>query len=144
MLLGYDSVQPSPAVFHQTPPDESVEMNRTCSYCKCLIESGEQKCKNCGGPVGPEDCIAEDYRHCPYCSRKLLALGSPACSFCGRRLPEDYVKAREADLRRIEGISEGSGDAEVNRKVDELIHETARRERGRSSLLDLLDLTDLL
>jgi hypothetical protein len=48
---------------------------------------------------------ALDYRRCPFCSRKLLALASPACSYCGRRLPQEYIAAHEADLRRMDGVT---------------------------------------
>jgi hypothetical protein len=42
-----------------------------------------------------------------------LALASPACSYCGRRLPKDYIKARTEDLQRIGRIVELVEEAEV-------------------------------
>jgi hypothetical protein len=61
-------------------------------------------------------------------------------------LPEDYIEAREADLRRIAEIRSDIADTDVNRKVDELIRHSARESR-EDSLLDILNisnLTDLL
>ena len=55
------------------------------------------------------------------CHRKLLALASPACNYCGRRLPDEYIEARESDLKRIEDVVEGNVTSEMRRKVDELI-----------------------
>jgi hypothetical protein len=78
------------------------------------------------------------------CHRKLLAMGSPACSYCGQRLPSEYIKAREADLKRITG-DEPAGSSEPGRKIDEFFSEAGRRKRGRSSSgLDVLDITSLL
>ena len=42
-------------------------------------------------------------------------MGSPACSYCGRRLPEAFLKARDADLHRITEIS-GEHRANDDRK----------------------------
>ena len=78
-----------------------------CDYCESLIADGVTKCVNCGAPVIRDSSSLADYRFCPVCHRKLLALGSPACSYCGRRLPDEYIRAREEDLKRItevEGI----------------------------------------
>ncbi|MEK6300999.1 MAG: hypothetical protein AABO41_09785 [Acidobacteriota bacterium] len=60
-------------------------------------------------------------------------------------MPEDYIEAREADLKRIAEVSSG-GDPGVNRKVDELIRHSVRQGR-EESLLDILtagNFTDLL
>ena len=119
-------------------------MTLTCEYCSSSISEGEKNCGSCGAPVTNESAPL-NFRACPFCHRKLLALASPACSYCGRRLPEQYIKAREADLKRIAEINEGSDARDIVRKVDELISQTARK-RGRGSSLDLLDvnrLTDL-
>jgi hypothetical protein len=61
-------------------------------------------------------------------------------------LPQDYIEAREADLRRIAEIRSDSADKDVNRKVGELIRHSASEGR-EDSLLDILNigsLTDLL
>jgi hypothetical protein len=118
-------------------------MAKACEYCKGLSEDDALKCQNCGAPL-TTDCSADvDYRTCPYCRRKLLALASPACNHCGRRLPEEYIKARESDLRRITEIEEGNPKTDINGKVGEVIRQTARRKRGRSSIIDLTDIADL-
>ncbi|MFY9611895.1 MAG: hypothetical protein WAU45_25185 [Blastocatellia bacterium] len=73
-------------------------------------------------------------------------MASPSCSYCGRRLPEDYIKAREADLKRIADIRSGSDDTDGKLKVGELIRHSAGHSKDES-LLDILkikDLTDLL
>lgn len=73
-------------------------------------------------------------------------MASPSCSYCGRRLPEDYIKAREADLKRIADIRSGDSDTGVNLKVGELIRHSAGNA-NEDSILDILkirDLTDLL
>jgi len=57
-------------------------------------------------------------------------------------LPEQYIKAREGDLKRIAEINEGGQANDVARKVDELIFQT-NRKLGRGSSLDLLDITRL-
>lgn len=88
-----------------------------------------------------------DFRSCPYCRRKLLALGSPACNYCGRRLPDEYIKAREADLKRMSDVKAGKETSEVDRKVNELIRQTAIRQHAQSSsalgILDVRSLIDL-
>jgi hypothetical protein len=48
-------------------------------------------------------------------------LASPSCSYCGRRLPEDYIEAREADLKRIADLDSGDNDAAANQKLGELL-----------------------
>src|SRR5712692_1618564 len=106
-------------------------MALTCEYCSSSIGEGAKNCTNCGAPITNESAPL-DFRACPFCHRKLLALASPASSYCGRRLPDEYLKAREADLKRITEVKEGEGTSEVGRKVDELIRQTARPKRGRS------------
>src|SRR5215216_5925374 len=119
-------------------------MAKTCEYCKGTYEDGALKCKNCGAPVSAEDLPGTDYRSCPYCHRKLLALASPACNYCGRRLPEEYIKARESDLQRINEVEEGNKSAEANSKVQEFFNQTGRRKGGQSpSIIGLFDITDL-
>lgn len=72
----------------------------TCEYCQTPCEEGATKCCSCGAPLAA-DTVAPDFSVCPFCRRKLLALGSPACNYCGKRLPASYTKAREAALNRI-------------------------------------------
>jgi hypothetical protein len=57
-------------------------------------------------------------------------------------LPEQYIKAREGDLKRIAEINQAPEARDIARKVDELISQTARKH-GRGSPLDLLDITRL-
>lgn len=121
-------------------------MTSNCGYCGCLFEDGASKCESCGAPISTGATNPPDYRSCPYCRRKLLALASPSCSYCGRRLPEDYIKAREADLKRIADIRSGDGDTAANQKLGELIRHNAVQSND-DSFLDILkirDLTDLL
>lgn len=80
----------------------------TCEYCHGACTEGATKCASCGAPLG--EAAAPDVRYCPYCQRRLLALGSPACNYCGRALPAHYVKAREAMWQRIHDASEGASD----------------------------------
>lgn len=88
-------------------------MTPDCDYCGAAMAEGPPACKRCGAPraAAPPEM---DFRHCPFCKRKLLALASPACSYCGRRLPEEYIKAREADLRRITDIGEIGVDSHLD------------------------------
>ncbi len=76
-------------------------MTATCEYCQSACGEGALKCANCGAPLNPDSAATIDYRVCPHCNRRLLALGSPSCNYCGRHLPDSYVRAREAALRRI-------------------------------------------
>lgn len=70
------------------------------------------KCANCGASVGAKETT--DFRFCPHCKRRLLALGSPACNYCGRALPEDFMKAREALRQRISDVGAGhASDEEI-------------------------------
>ena len=112
-----------------------------CDYCNSRLADGETKCGNCGAPIVVDAAGSPDYRHCPVCHRRLLALGSPACSYCGRRLPPDYIKARESDLHRVTGQLDGSGGNELVGKVDELIRENARKDRKHSSFFGLFDVS---
>ena len=80
-------------------------MKYECSYCKTEFEGNGVNCPNCGAPVERIE-PATNFRLCPFCGRKLLALASPACSYCGRRLPEQFIKARTEDLHRIGEIGD--------------------------------------
>lgn len=71
----------------------------TCDYCQSAVEEGAKKCPNCGAAAGARQ--APDFRFCPHCKRRLLALGSPACNYCGRTLPEEYARAREALWQKV-------------------------------------------
>ncbi len=73
-----------------------------CEYCGGEGEH-TSKCGGCGEPfITP---AAADYRLCSHCRRKLLSLASRACNYCGQSLPEAYITAREAQLRRINEIN---------------------------------------
>ena len=117
----------------------------TCEYCNSSMVEGEMKCANCGAPIVRDGSALPDFRSCPTCHRKLLALASPACNYCGRRLPDEYIEARESDLKRITEVGGGEEKTELRRKVDELIRQTARHELGRSSSsLGPVDITSLI
>jgi hypothetical protein len=105
----------------------------TCDYCQSLIEEGAAKCGNCGAAAGTRE--ATDFRFCPHCKRRLLALGSPACNYCGRALPEDYVRAREALWQKV-------SDARAGKATPEELEELERSgddalKRALKALLDL-------
>ena len=102
-----------------------------CDYCQNVCADGDAKCGNCGAPLGERE--APDYRFCPFCRRRLLALGSPACNYCGRALPENFVKARESLLQRINQASSGSADdlQDLEREADGPLR------RALDALLDL-------
>ena len=111
-------------------------MTVTCDYCHGALEEGATKCANCGAAAGGGG-EAPDYRFCPHCERRLLALGSPACNYCGRALPEDYVRAREALWQKV-------GDAGAGNATPEQLEELEREsddalKRALKSLLDLKD-----
>ena len=72
------------------------------------MEEGATKCANCGAAAGERE--ARDFRFCPHCKRRLLALGSPACNYCGRALPEEFVKARGEMWQRVSDVSAGRAD----------------------------------
>lgn len=72
-----------------------------CDYCQCKADESATKCDNCGAPLDSAAQTAPDFRFCPHCHRRLLALGSPACNYCGRALPAAYITAREKMLDRI-------------------------------------------
>ena len=110
-------------------------MSVTCHYCESACAEGARKCESCGAPVGA-DAPPPDYRFCPFCRRRLLALGSPACNYCGRALPESYLKAREAQLRRIGGAS--AGDAQDRERLEQDADDSLKR-----ALKTLFDLDDL-
>src|SRR5438270_1746336 len=110
-------------------------MPMTCDYCNSAIEEGATKCENCGASLGERE--ATDFRFCPFCKRRLLALGSPACNYCGRALPEDFVKAREALWQKVSDVSEGDASEE---EVKVLVAESD--DAMRRALRSLLDLKD--
>ena len=123
-------------------------MTQSCEYCKGNLAENALKCQNCGAPVSQATEPLRDYRLCPFCYRKLLALGSPACSYCGRRLPDEYIKEREAQLRRMSEVENHENSVETVKKVDEMFRHSGQfKRRNRFSTFDfsdILDLTDLL
>jgi|ERR1700733_10866958 DNA-directed RNA polymerase subunit RPC12/RpoP len=83
-------------------------MGTACEYCRSRNEDGLTNCKNCGAPLPMVSGSSTPARHvhqCPVCGHKLLALASPNCNYCGERLPQDYITAREADLKRINDLN---------------------------------------
>jgi hypothetical protein len=110
-------------------------MALTCPYCESVCADGATKCGSCGAPVGA-DAPPPDYRVCPFCRRRLLALASPACNYCGRALPESYLKAREATLRRI-------GEASGGNREDRERLEAESDDPLQRALKTLFDLDDI-
>ena len=108
-------------------------MMRTCDYCQSPVEEGAAKCSNCGAALGARE--ATDFRFCPHCKRRLLALGSPACNYCGRALPDDYVRAREALWQKVSDARAGKATPE---ELEELGHEgDDALKRALEALFDL-------
>lgn len=97
----------------------------TCDYCHGALKDGATKCANCGAAVGERG--ARDFRFCPHCNRRLLALGSPACSYCGRALPEDFVKAREQMWQRVNDLSTGRASEAEKEALENEGDEAMRR-----------------
>lgn len=85
-------------------------MSRSCEYCQSAVEGGAAKCPNCGAAAAARE--APDFRFCPHCKRRLLALGSPACNYCGSALPEEYVRAREALWQKVSDARAGKATPE--------------------------------
>lgn len=108
-------------------------MPPNCDYCQGACEGGAKKCPTCGAPLNP-DAPPTDYRVCPFCRRRLLALGSPACNYCGRALPESYVKAREATLRRIAEARTPEDRAELERDADDTLKQALKSLFGLDDL----------
>lgn len=102
-----------------------------CDYCQSVCADGARKCESCGAPLQGD--AVTDYRFCPHCKRRLLALGSPACNYCGHALPESYVKAREAMRTRI---AEADARHLNPEEIDGLEADDALR-RALKSLFDL-------
>jgi predicted amidophosphoribosyltransferase len=100
-------------------------MPLTCEYCQGALEEGATKCANCGASVGERE--ERDFRFCPHCKRRLLALGSPACSYCGRALPEDFVKAREQMWQRLKEVSAGRAGKDEKEALENEGDEPMRR-----------------
>lgn len=105
----------------------------TCDYCQSAVEEGAGKCPNCGAAAGPR--AAPDFRFCPHCQRRLLALGSPACNYCGRALPENYLRARDALWQKVSDARAGQATpeelAEFEKEGDDAL------KRALKALFDL-------
>ena len=104
-------------------------MPPTCEYCHGRVEEGATKCAACGAPLGERE--PPDFRFCPFCKRRLLALGSPACNYCGRALPADFQKAREALWQRVSEVNAGSAtpeelEEELQKSGDEAMRRALR------------------
>ena len=115
-----------------------------CEYCNSVVSRTNSRCESCGAPVTLEGAAA-DFRTCPFCRRKLIALGSPACNYCGRRLPDEYIKTREADLNRLNEVESGGEVKQADSKIQEFLQQASRRHRPSSAgLVDISILIDLL
>ena len=106
----------------------------TCEYCHGVLGEGATKCANCGAAVAGAG-EPRDFRFCPHCKRRLLALGSPACNYCGRALPEDFVKAREALWQKVSDAGAGRLTPEELEELEKGSDDALRR--ALKSLLDL-------
>lgn len=112
-------------------------MTAFCDYCRGACEAGAVKCKNCGAPL--EEGSA-DFRFCPYCRKRLLALGSPACNYCGRRLPGSYVEAHLAARRRIDELEGARAESDENdQSMVGVIARLSGRKHADPSTRDLID-----
>ena len=116
-------------------------MTVTCEYCRSSNEAGTGNCMNCGAPLGGS--VARDPHQCPYCSRKLLALGSPNCSYCGRRLPEDLIKANTSDLKRVEEVTGGGKAVSGEIHIVEMLETHRLKDKPSGIAGTLSDLADL-
>jgi DNA-directed RNA polymerase subunit RPC12/RpoP len=136
----------SKAAYSALPPKrigfviEDCKMTVTCEYCRSANEVPRANCATCGAPLG--EAAAIDPHQCPYCKRRLLALGSPNCNYCGRRLPPDFIKANTSDLNRVKELSGRDNAVEISHIVDFL--ETANRKDKTTTNSIISDLTDLL
>jgi hypothetical protein len=112
-------------------------MAGACEYCHGGLGEGATKCPNCGAAAAPS--APPDFRFCPHCRRRLVALGSPACNYCGKALPENFVKAREAMWQRVNDAAAGRATEEDLKELedsgDDALHRALR------SLFDLNDRT---
>ncbi|MET0648592.1 MAG: double zinc ribbon domain-containing protein [Pyrinomonadaceae bacterium] len=108
-------------------------MSRTCDYCQSAFEEDAAKCPNCGAAAGAR--AAPDFRFCPHCKRRLLALGSPACNYCGRALPEEYVRAREALWQKVNDARAGKATPEELAELEQDSDNALKR--ALKALLDL-------
>jgi len=117
-------------------------MSYRCEYCQSPCGDAETHCQNCGAPLTHAAPQGTDFRICPFCSHRLLALGSPACSYCGHRLPDEYIKAREADLNRLNQLE---GDKKPPDPGSGLLADalTVRVTRTSSTLDILSDINNL-
>jgi hypothetical protein len=107
----------------------------TCDYCHGALEEDATKCTNCGAAVGERE--ATDFRFCPHCKRRLLALGSPACNYCGRALPEEFVHAREQMWQRVSDVSAGHAREDEKESLENEGDDAMRR--ALKALLNLKD-----
>ena|SRR5215831_2709392 len=116
-------------------------MTVTCEYCRSSSEAGTSKCSSCGAPLAVG--APADPHQCPYCNRRLLALGSPNCNYCGRRLPDEFIKANTADLNRVKELS-ASDKAVGDSHIVSVVERVGRQDNSPSLGSILSDLTDLL
>jgi hypothetical protein len=107
----------------------------TCDYCHGALEDGAAKCANCGAAVRERETT--DFRFCPHCKRRLLALGSPACNYCGRALPEEFIRAREHMWQRINDVSAGRAGEDEKEALENEGDDAMRR--ALKALLGLKD-----
>jgi hypothetical protein len=105
----------------------------TCDYCHGALGEGATKCANCGAAAGAGE--PRDFRFCPHCKRRLLALGSPACNYCARALPEDYVRAREALWQKVSDAGAGKATPEELEELEKGGDDALRR--ALKSLFDM-------
>ena len=110
-------------------------MPQTCEYCNGSFAEGATKCSNCGAAAGERKAV--DVRFCPHCERRLIALGSPACNYCGRALPEEFVRARGHMRQRVNDVGAGHAGEEEREALESESDEAMRR--ALKALFDLKD-----
>jgi len=100
-------------------------MPQTCEYCRGSLAEGAAKCANCGASAGGGE--PHDFRFCPHCERRLVALGSPACNYCGRALPEEFVRARDRMWQRVNDVSASRAGEDEREALEGESDEAMRR-----------------
>lgn len=111
-------------------------MGITCEYCHSHNEPELANCKNCGAPLPARGAVNNTHL-CPNCGHRLLALASPRCNICGKQLPEELIRAREIELKRINDLNAPLNTSSL------LGQQISKAERGGVEKL-LVDIGELL
>jgi DNA-directed RNA polymerase subunit RPC12/RpoP len=108
----------------------------TCEYCHSHNAPELTNCKNCGAPLPARGSVNNSHL-CPSCGHRLLALASPRCNICGQQLPEEFIRAREAELKRI-------NDLNTPLNTDSLLGQQISKADGSGVKKLLVDIGELL